>query len=74
MAWVGRDLKDHRVPVSPALERVANRSVKSYTRLPRAPSNLAFNTSRDGASTASLGSLLQHLNTLSVETFSLLVS
>jgi len=41
-----------------------------YTRLPRAPSNLILNTSKDGASTTSLGSLFQHLTTLSVKNFS----
>jgi len=35
-----------------------------HLRLPRAPSNLAFNTSRDGESTASLGNLGQCFTTL----------
>ena len=35
--------------------------------LPRAPSNLALSTSRDGASTASLGDLFQCLTTLCVK-------
>jgi len=39
----------------PAMCRVANQQ----TRLPRATSSLALNASRDGASTASLGNLLQ---------------
>ena len=36
--------------------RATNLHIKYYTRLPRAPSNLALNISRDGASTTSLGS------------------
>jgi len=47
MAWVGRDLKDHVVP-TPCHRLVATHQL----RLPRAPSNLALSTSRDGASTA----------------------
>jgi len=43
--------------------RVANHQ----TRLPRATSSLAFNASRDGASTASLGNLFQCVTTLCVE-------
>jgi len=38
-------------------------------RLPRAPSNLALNTSRDGSFTASLGSLCQCHATLCVKNF-----
>jgi len=41
--------------------RVANH----YTRLPRIPSKLALNASRDGVSTTSMGNLFQHLTTLS---------
>jgi len=37
----------------PAVGKVASHEV----RLPRAPSNLALNTSKDGISTASLGNL-----------------
>jgi len=39
------------------------------TRLLRAPSNLALNTAREGAATASLGSLGQGLTTLMVKDF-----
>uniref|UniRef100_A0A8C2T4P3 BAG family molecular chaperone regulator 1 n=1 Tax=Coturnix japonica TaxID=93934 RepID=A0A8C2T4P3_COTJA len=39
--------------------------------MPRAPSNLVLNTSRDGASTTSLGSLFQGLTTLLVKNFPL---
>ncbi|KAK4831170.1 hypothetical protein QYF61_015640 [Mycteria americana] len=41
-------------------------------KLLKAPSNLALNTSRDGASTASLGNLFQCLATLIVKNFFLI--
>jgi len=53
MAWVGRDLKDREAP--PPLPGRATNLPIYLTRLPRAPSHLALNTSRDGASTTSLG-------------------
>jgi len=59
MAWDGRNLKDHLV-LSPDVGRAATQQM----RLPRAPSNLAFNISRDGAFTVSLGSLCHCLTTL----------
>jgi len=40
-----------------------------WTRFLKALSNLALNTSRDGASTASLGSLFQHVTTLTGKNF-----
>jgi len=40
--------------------RMAGLPPTHWIRLPRTPSSLAFNTSRDGASTASLGSCAQH--------------
>jgi len=46
MAWVGRDLKDHESP-TPLTGRATNLPIYK-TRLPRAPSSLALNTSRDG--------------------------
>jgi len=52
MAWVGGDLKDHPVPIS-AVGSAVTHSVRHQFRFPRAPSNLASNTSRDGASTTS---------------------
>jgi len=59
MALVGRDHKDHLVPMPPGTtSRIANLYVRYYTRLLRAPSSLALNASRDGASTAPLGNLL----------------
>jgi len=42
------------------------------TRLLRVPSNLALNTAREGASTASLGNLGQCLTTLMVKNFFLI--
>jgi len=39
------------------------------TRLPKAPSNLALNTAREGAATASLGNLGQGLTTLKAKNF-----
>ena len=45
------------------------REATHQTRLLKTPSNLALNTSRDGASTASLGSLCQCLTTLRVKNF-----
>jgi len=64
MASVGRDLKDYLVP-TPQLP--ADLPTTKSDQVPRAPSNLALNISRDGAYTASLGSLCQHLTTLSVK-------
>ena len=54
MAWIRRDLKDHGCPT--LLPGRATNLPIYQPRLPRAPSNLALNTSRDGASTTSLGS------------------
>ena len=45
--------------------RVANHQ----TRLPRATSSLALNASRDGASTTSLGNLIECVTTLYVKNF-----
>jgi len=42
------------------------------TRLLKAPCNLASNTSREGAATASLGNLFQCLTTLPVKNFFLI--
>jgi len=63
MVWLGRDLTDHLVPTP-----------LPWSELPSAwwstdPSNLALNSSRDGAPTASLGSLCQHLTVLWVKKF-----
>jgi len=56
MIWVGRDFKDYLVP-TPAM----GRDTFHQTRLLKAPSSLALNTSREGAATASLGNLCQCL-------------
>ncbi|KAK4829865.1 hypothetical protein QYF61_007257 [Mycteria americana] len=45
------------------------RDIFNYIRLLRAPSNLTFNVSRDGASTTSLGNLFQCFTTLTVKNF-----
>jgi len=42
------------------------------TRVLQAPSNLALNTAREGAATASLGSLGQGLTTFTVQNFFLM--
>jgi len=65
MVWVGRDLKDHLVPTPPAMSR----DIFHQPRVLRAPSNLALNTAREGAATASLDSLGQCLTTLMVKNF-----
>ena len=57
--WVGRDLKD-LIPTAPAMSR----DIFHYSRSLRAPPNLALNTSREGAATASLGNLGQCFTTL----------
>jgi len=59
MDWVGREFEDKPEPTL-YHGLVATRQI----RLLRAPSNLALNVSRDGASTASLGSLCQCLTAL----------
>lgn len=50
MSWVGRDLKAHTAQPA-ALGRAASHQLI----LPRAPSNSAWSTSRDGAPTGSVG-------------------
>jgi len=45
------------------------RGTSHQLRLPKASSNLALSTSRDGKSTASLGRLCQHFTALSVKNF-----
>ena len=54
MAWDEKDHSAHQFQ-PPAMCRAANHQ----PRLPRATSSLALNACRDGASTASLGSLFQ---------------
>ena len=48
--------------------------ISNWIRLLRAPSNLALNVSRNGASTTSLGNLVQCLTTLIVKYFFLISS
>jgi len=70
MAWAGMDLKDNLVPTPlPWAETPYTR-----TRLLKATSNLALNTAREGAPTASLGNLCQCLTTLIVKNFFLMAS
>jgi len=48
------------------------RDIFHQTRLLKAPSNLALNTAREGAATASLGNLCQGLTMLTVKSFFLI--
>ena len=66
LGWKGSQGSSGSSP--PATDRTTNLQIWHQSRLPGAPSNLTLNTSRDGAST-SLGSLCQHLTTLSVKNF-----
>lgn len=50
--------QDHPVPTIPAMSR----DTSHWTGLPKALSNLALNTARTGASTASPGNLFHHLH------------
>jgi len=78
MVWVGRDVIDHRIIEQLGLEgtlkpiqfqpAAIGTDISPQIRLPRDPSSLITNTSRDGASTV-LGSLLQGLTTLIVKNF-----
>ena len=52
MPWAGGAVKAHSGPTP-----VTNRAAAQQLRLARAPSNLAWSAYRDGAPTASLGSL-----------------
>jgi len=58
---VGGTFEEHLVP-----------DILNWTRLLKAPSNLALNTSIDRASTTSLGNLFQHLITIIVKNFFLI--
>jgi len=64
LVWVGRDLSRPSSP-TPAM----GRDISNQIRVLRAPSSLAWNGSRDGASPTSLGNLGQGLSTLSVNDF-----
>jgi len=65
MVWIGSDLKDLWVP-TPYLPPAMGRAAPHQLRLPRAPSNLALSTSRDGHHSFS-GQLCQHLSALWVK-------
>jgi len=67
MIRVGRDLTDHLVPPP-----CPGRDPFHQPRVLSAPSNLALNPVREGAATASLGSLGQGLTTLMGKNFSLI--
>jgi len=69
MLWVGRHLYRSSKPNRPAVSR----DISTQLRVLRAPSNLAWNGSRDGASPTSLGNLGQGLTTLSVNNFLLYI-
>ena len=47
MIWVGSDIEDHLIPTPPTI----GRDTFHQTKLLKAPSNLALNVSREGAST-----------------------
>jgi len=68
MVWVGNDLIDHLVPTLLPWSR----DTFHWTMLLKASSNLALNTAREGAATASLGNLGQGLTTLNVKNFILI--
>ena len=65
MAWVGGDLKDHEAPTPLSLAWPPTSIFNSRPGCPgpHPPPGM------DGASTASLGSLFQHLTTLTVKNF-----
>ena len=69
MVWAGRDLSDHLVPTS-----AIGTDASHQTRLFTAPCSLAFNASREGACTTSLGNLFQWLTTLTVKHYFLVSS
>ena len=54
MVWVGRDLNKHPIHNPPATGRIATHQIT-------VPSNMALDTSRDGAFTVSLGNFFQYL-------------
>ena len=71
MEWLGLEgtSKDHLVQ-----PLVKSRDIFTWIRLLRAPSDLAWNGSRDGASPTSLGNLGQGFTTLTVKNFFLISS
>ena len=76
--WLGLEgtsrIMKLQTPLPPTTGRATNLHISDQPRLPRAPSNLAFNTSkmRDGQGIHSLsGQLFQHLTTLIAKNFPL---
>ena len=71
--WVGLEGTSRIMKLQPpATGRATNLHISYQPRLPRAPSNLALNTSRNGWGIHSLsGQLFQHLTTLTVKNFPL---
>jgi len=69
MAWFGRGIKDHQVPT--CLPQAGSPTSRSGTRPVCLGTHLVLNISRDGASTTPLGSLFQHLTTLTIKSFPL---
>jgi len=67
MVWVGRDLKDHLIPIPLPWAGTLPPDQGAQT-----PSNLALNTAREWASTASLDNLHQCLTTLILKNFCLI--
>jgi len=65
VVWVGRNLTSSNPPAM-------SRDTFHQTRVLQTPSNLALNTVREGAATASLGNLCRGLSTLAVKNFVLL--
>jgi len=70
MVWVGTDLKDDLNPTPLPLTGTPS----TRAGCSKAPFNLPLNTSRERASTASLGNLFQCLTTLTVKNFFLISS
>ena len=64
MARVGRDLQDHKSPAPPPQARP--QTISYQPRLPRAPSSLALNTSRDGRGIHSLSGSCSSTSPLSL--------
>lgn len=65
MVSVGKSLKDHLGPAPPAM----GRATFLHRRLLKAPSNMAVNTTTNGAFITSLGNLFQCFTTLNTKNF-----
>jgi len=71
MEWFGLEGPLEAIEPSPP---AVSRDIFTWIRVLRAPSNLAWNVLRDGASTTSLGNLGQGLTTLTVKNFFYLIA